>query len=367
MKNSKKTILICLLIFQQSVFSIDFKKIEEHVANTPHSSTKSTEALSKYLTSAFEQEDEKFAAIYFWVGKNIRYDVNQKNQNRKYFSTKEIVNEVMKHRKGVCQHYSELFHELSRLAGLKSYVVSGYGKEYEKVMNLAHVWNVIEIDSTWYLVDVTWGAGYLYRGQYKNDFKLKYFMVEPAVFIVDHIPFDPMWQLLSFPIKYDEFDFGTTNNNVQKRFYYKDTIKIYVKLPVIEQKINTVRRIESNGKKNKLVLTELNHEREYIKIARKNEEIKNLNSGNYYYNEAVKQLNEFYELKQKKTKGKKVSNSKLMSELSLIEKNLNIAKKHYAKVKTTDKDISYKLKKVNSAVSKFEKIIVQQKGYLGNN
>ncbi len=357
----KRLILtFAILLSQQYLFSIDFKKIEAHVNNTPASSTKSTAKLSKYLTEAFKQEDEKFAAIYFWVGKNISYNLKQRNSNKKYSSINEIVDEVMKHRNGVCQHYSELFNELSLLAGLESYVVSGYGKEYGKVMNLAHAWNAIKVNNEWYLVDATWGAGYIFQGEYKKDFQLKYFMVKPDKFIVDHIPFDPMWQLLPYPITFDEFDFGTKKNTKQKKFNYNDSIIKHVKLPVIEQKINTIRRIELNGKRNKLVLIELKQEREYLKTAKKNEEITSLNLGNDYFNQAVKQLNAFYDKKQKKG----ISNSELLSELSLIEKNLNIAKKHYAKVKTPDKDILNKLKQVNAGVSKFEKIIKQQKEYL---
>jgi len=116
MQYHKKLIFIFSLLISQNLFSIDFKKIEEHVNSTPYSSTKSTVELSKYLTGIFEQDDEKFAAIYFWIGKNIRYDVSQMNSGRKYFSTKELINEILSHKKGVCQHYSELFHELSRLA-----------------------------------------------------------------------------------------------------------------------------------------------------------------------------------------------------------------------------------------------------------
>ena len=362
-----KTIL-SLILFLSSIHikSIDYKKIEEHVKNTPQSITKSTTALSKYLTESFENEDEKFAAIYFWVGKNIRYDIGQVNNGRKYSSTKELINEVLKYRKGVCQHYSEVFNELSRLANLKSYVVTGYGKELGKVMNLAHAWNAIEVGNEWLFVDATWGAGYINQGKYKKDFKLKYFMVKPEKFIIDHIPFDPMWQLIPYPIKYEEFNYGTKSNESQKKFMYNDSIRSYLKLSEIDRKTDRIRRIESNGRRNKLVITELKHEREYVGIAQKNKEIRRLNTGNYYFNEAAKQLNEYYKLKQKKNKGKKISNSKLLTEINSIEKKVALAKKNYAQIKSNDPLILKKKREANSMVKKIEKIIDQQKEYLGN-
>ena len=354
-----KFILIIQILFQQYLFSIDFKKIKEHVDRTPKSKAKTTELLSNYLTEPFKLEDEKFAAIYFWIAKNINYDISKRNLNRTYLYSSELVEEVMKNRKGVCQHYAELFNELSRLSGLESYVVSGYGKEFGEVMNLPHAWNAIKINEKWYFIDVTWGAGYLYQGKYKKDFQLKYFMVEPNKFIEDHIAFDPMWQLMDFPIKYDEFDFGTINNKSSKVFYYNDTIKDYFKQSEIEQAKCVIRRMESNGRRNKLVVAELKYKKEYLNIALKNIEIENLNNGNYYYNMAVKQLNEFYDYKKKvKTK------SKLLAKLDVVEKNLEISKKHFSKVQTTDRDIQKKLKGVNLNVKKFEKIIKQQKEYL---
>ena len=353
-----------MFFIQTCAFSIDIDKIKKHIKNTPTSVTKSMPKLSSYLVKPFKNEDEKFAAIYFWVGKNIRYDVSQIDNGRKYFSTKELVNEALRYKKGVCQHYSELFNDLCRLANLESYVLTGYGKEKGKVMKLAHAWNAIKIDRNWYLIDATWGSGYIKQGKYKRDFQLKYFMVKPDTFILDHIPFDPMWQLLDFPKKYDEFNYGTKNNTEQKKFIYNDSIKNHFKLSEIERKINRIRRIQSNGQRNKLVITELKHEREYVEIAQKNEEIQKLNTGNYYYNEAVKQLNQFYDLKQKKNKGKNISNSKLISELNSIEKKVALAKKNYNQIKSTDPQLLKKKREVNAMIKKFEKIIKQQKGYL---
>ena len=358
------TIVIMLFSYSIHLCAIDYKKIEEHVNNTPYESTKSTITLSTYLTNIFENEDEKFAAIYYWVGKNIKYDVHQMTKSRKYFSTKELINEVLKYKKGVCQHYSELFNELSLLAGLKSYVVTGYGKEHGKVMDLAHAWNAIRIDNIWYFADVTWGAGYLQKSKFKQDFKIKYFMVTPEKFIKDHIPFDPMWQLLPYPIKYQEFNFGTKDNEAQNKFMYNDSINNYFKLLEINRKTDRIRRIESNGQRNKLVIAELKNEYEYVLITQKNEEIQKLNTGNYYFNESAKQLNEYYKLKNKKSKGAKLSNTKLLTEIISIEKKVALAKKNYTQIKSKDPLILKKKREANSMVKKIEKIIKQEKEYL---
>ncbi len=354
-----KNLAIIFLLFPYSIHlcAIDFKKIEEHVNNTPYESTKSTRALSTYLTNTFKNEDEKFAAIYFWVGKNIKYDVKQMYKSRKYFSTKELVDEVLKYKKGVCQHYSELFNELSLLAGLKSYVLTGYGKEHGKVMNLAHAWNAIKIGNNWHFVDVTWGSGYIQNNQFKQDFKIKYFMVTPEKFINDHIPFDPMWQLLPYPIKYEEFDNDQKESINQKEFFYTDTINHFVHLSEIQQIQAKIRRINSNGRKNSLIINELKQEKSYLKILYKNKAINNLNSGNYNYNEALRQFEKYYEA-YKKTESSKTY---LLAELKAIEKKLDSAKKYYSQVKTSDREINTKLHEAKTALKNFEHIVEGQK------
>ncbi|MEN8120457.1 MAG: transglutaminase domain-containing protein [Bacteroidota bacterium] len=358
--------ILSLILFLSSIHiqSIDYKKIEKHVENTPQSITKSTTALSKYLTDPFDKEDERFAAIYFWIGKNIKYDVSQRNSNRKYFSTKEFINEVMKYKKGVCQHYSELFKELSILAGLESHVISGYGKTDGNISGLAHAWNAIKVNENWYFVDATWGAGYVSHGIYKYDFRLKYFMVKPEKFVEDHMPFDPMWQLLKFPFKYEEFDLGTKKSTHHNEFFYEDSIKNYLKLPEIEQIQARIRRIDSNGKKNILVKNEIKQEKTYLSISVKNIDIGNINSGNYLFNTALKQYNDFYDNIGSNYKPVK---HKELPELYDIEKKIQQAKQYYAKVKTNDPQIVQKLKQAKSAVKSLENIVNKRKKILMNN
>ncbi|MCF6241740.1 MAG: hypothetical protein L3J74_10390, partial [Bacteroidales bacterium] len=258
----KRNIFIVYLTVLSScfVYSIDFEKIERYVDKTPVSKTKSTRDLSNYLTKPFDHENEKFAAIYFWVAKNIDYDVKSRYETPLYSTVEEIVHEVMRKKKGVCQHYSELFNELSKLAGLTSYVVNGYGKEFGKVMNLAHAWNVIRVNGAYYFVDATWGAGHINQeGKYERNFSLEYFMVKPEVFIDDHISFDPMWQLLKRPLYFEEFENGFDYTVKRPIFNYVDTIEQYFLLSPIEQIKSKIRRIEQNGQANRLVKFELDY------------------------------------------------------------------------------------------------------------
>jgi transglutaminase/protease-like cytokinesis protein 3 len=69
-----------------------------------------------------------------------------------------------------------------------------------------HAWNSIWLGDGWYLLDVTWGAGYITEDKefvrFIND---AYFLTEPEEFIKGHFPDDMQWQLLDHPISFDEF------------------------------------------------------------------------------------------------------------------------------------------------------------------
>ena len=360
--------IILFFLFFADIFyihAIDFKKIEKHVDNTPASKTKNTKDLSEYLTREFVNDDEKYAAIYFWVAKNIDYDVRSRYATPVYHNIREIIDEVMRRKKGVCQHYSELFNELCRLSGLKSFVVNGYGKEYGKVMNLAHAWNVIIIEGEYYFVDATWGAGHINaEGKYERDFSLEYFMVKPEKFIDDHISFDPMWQLLKRPLYFQEFETGIDNRIVRPEFHFKDSIDNYLRQSPIEQLRSSIRRIENNGIANKLVKFELDYLRNNLKILEFNEAVGWFNQGNTYYNKAVSMLNEFYELKRKKIRESSISLAALKKKMSEIEKNLAQAELNYNKVQTENTELKQNLKKAFTNIKKFKSIIAQQQEWL---
>ena len=257
---------------------------------------------------------------------------------------------------------SALFRTFQRTQ--QTYVISGYGKTDGNISDLAHAWNAIKVNGNWYFVDATWGAGYVFNGKYKYDFRLKYFMVKPEKFIEDHMPFDPMWQLLKFPFKYEEFDLIKKKSTTHNEFFYEDSIQNYLKLPEIEQIQARIRRINSNGKKNILVRNEIKQEKTYLSVSVKNIDIRNLNSGNYQFNTALKQFNNYYD--NYKNIGI-LDKKQQLSELNDIEKKVQQAKKYYSKIKSKDPQVIANLKKALAAVKSLESSINGQKKRLENN
>ncbi len=193
-----------------SKINYSYDNIDQHAINTPSSAEASVDSLATYLVAPAKNEREKARSIFRWVTENIDYDVLG-------FFTGSFDDtsskDVLKSRKSVCSGYSDIFSSLARSAGLEVVRIAGYGKGYGYLPgeNLSapsnHAWNAVKINGSWYLIDCTWGAGYIDDNKkYVRKFDDYYFMTPPSEFIYDHFPEDSRWQLLEHPLSKSEFE-----------------------------------------------------------------------------------------------------------------------------------------------------------------
>ncbi|WP_020614761.1 transglutaminase domain-containing protein [Sediminispirochaeta bajacaliforniensis] len=120
--------------------------------------------LINYLTEWTNDDFLKIKSIHDWICLNIEYDVDAYNEGNikleDYFVT-------LRYKKAVCGGYAALFHYMVYKAGFASAIISGLTKgnsKYaigEKKIFVRHAWNSVKINGAYYLVDVTWNAGYV--------------------------------------------------------------------------------------------------------------------------------------------------------------------------------------------------------------
>lgn len=162
--------------------------------------------LADKLTGPLLSEQEKFRAIYKWVCSNIEADyelltLNKRNRaklrgaklmrwnkefNRMAFET------LQRDRKTICTGYAYLVRELAFHAGLSCEIVNGYAKHVGIDRNASgttnHSWNVIQLNSKWYVCDATWSSGVynLNAGRFIKKYDDRYFLMEPSLFFKSH-------------------------------------------------------------------------------------------------------------------------------------------------------------------------------------
>ncbi|CAF1181386.1 unnamed protein product [Adineta steineri] len=147
--------------------------------------------------------------IFYSIAINIEYDTIA------YFSNNHInqsAEDVFLARKGICNGYVHLYKYLCDRLKLPCKIINGYSKGYgfdirSNASNQTdHAWNAVQINQHWYLIDSTWGAGFINdRKDFKRELNPFYFFPRPQQMIYHHLPENYRWQLLQEPISMKQF------------------------------------------------------------------------------------------------------------------------------------------------------------------
>jgi hypothetical protein len=274
--------------------STGYARVGRIMLQIPDSSTNTADGIARYINSKFVSQTEKSRAVFIWIVRNISYSFDSMFSVHAYPKPEEITRRILKTKTGVCLHYASLFSEIANQVGVRSYVVQGYIKQQGKVAPIPHMWCVGHVDSVWCLFDPTWGAGYVSDSRFIRVLNNSYFMAKPENLIRSHMPFDPLWQLLTHPITADEFYKGNYRNAVNRPYFnFADTLKVYEGAAEYERAVAAARRIEANGVKNSFTEAKLRILRNDIENYRNKERVDQFNAAVNYFNAGVAEMNRF--------------------------------------------------------------------------
>jgi len=224
-----------------------FNKVDKVMCQIPDSLTYSSQDIANYINLNFDSQNEKARAIFWWIAENIQYDLD-KMYALNMHNLDLRSDETLKSRKGNCINYANLYSDMANKVGVKTYVITGYTRRKKLVNQDPHSWCASKIDSSWYMIDPTWGAGYTQNSRYIQKMDNNFFKVKPQGFIKTHIPFDPLWQFLYYPVTKQDFHSGMSmSENENYYFNFIDSIRKYEKQTDIERLLSSSIRIESNG------------------------------------------------------------------------------------------------------------------------
>jgi hypothetical protein len=218
----------------------DFSRIDSWVRRQVLQDT-NIQTFTRQLTAPARNDREKIRAIFQFVIRYLSYDhqasaVEQRRINQN-------IHDILNRKKGICWDYSQLICHMAGIAGLTCYAVTGFSKDIEQSRPVNpkpdHAWNIVKLDSTYYLLDATWESGTLSNPDaFKSTFKSSYFLTDPKLFIKNHFPALPAFQLLSCPLTWQEFDSGNTEQKKDTCFFnFQDSIEAFLVLPYHDQKI----------------------------------------------------------------------------------------------------------------------------------
>lgn len=257
--------------------------------------------------------------VFLWITDNIKYDAKRKDEisqnNRNRNSKKgvksnheiERIKKVISTKKGVCQDYSTLMDALLQKLNFESNIIMGYTKDFNGKLDssLGHSWNAVKVGNEWRLYDPTWSAGYLDGTRFVKKYNPKWNNISPEEMIQSHMPCDPIWQLLSEPVSYDDFKESKYEGKPELSQDYN--LLISEQLNLDSDDLSSVERSKKMGKANSVVLRWQKYRtktKEYMSQKGKSEQFKIISAE---LNEIFESYKEYQKAKKKGFKSKKWS------------------------------------------------------------
>jgi hypothetical protein len=162
--------------------------------------------LTKALIGSEQDPFIKIKLIHDWICLNIGYDAAMLKSG---VAINQTVEAVLASKTAVCSGYSRVFQSMADYAGIPSISVSGYIKNQAGQRGFSqsnsHAWNLVQIHGSWYIVDVTFDAGYVKDWVFVRKYSTDALFISPDASLYTRFPKNDEQQLIKLPISGPQF------------------------------------------------------------------------------------------------------------------------------------------------------------------
>ena len=305
MKRILAIIVFSALCFAD-VFSQRYAKVDSVMLTIPAKKTRTVEDLAEFINSKFSDKTDKLRAMYVWMARNIKYDVENMYRGIIFHNIEEVEQRTLNSRKTICFGFTATYKAVMEKCGITVRVISGYVKNREgiAVENLSHSWCAVNFGNEWRIIDPTWGSGYVDdNNNYVARINDKHFLSDPSVYYERAVPFDPMWSFSYFPINNSEFYAGKSADSSTSRFFnFNDSIAAYDRMSERDRAASAGRRIERSGVVNNLIREHLDRNAKTVETFDYNSAVDDYNQAVKIFNQAARLFNDFINFRKGKSK-----------------------------------------------------------------
>jgi len=187
---------LCLNVEEKNPIDFDLSRIDKKIVGVAFNSIGSLVD----LINQFETEIMRLYAIFCYIGHNIEYNYSgYLSGNYEGQDFKSIFNS----KRAVCEGYSNLYLHLASKCNISSIVIkkfSSYAKgisydpyslsQMNQVPESNHATIYVEYLNELYMIDPTWGAGYIMKGKFEFSYRPYYFMIPFHKSLFNYYPAD---------------------------------------------------------------------------------------------------------------------------------------------------------------------------------
>lgn len=291
----------------------------------PAAQTTNADDIAAFINKHYRNDDQKISAIYNWLIYNIKYDADSIHYVILDEDNEQRVSVALRRKRGVCENFAAIFNDLCHKSGIESFAVEGYTRQGGSIDRAPHVWCAALVDSEWNFYDPTWDAGYVKNGSFIDHRQNNFFKISPEIFIQTHLPFDPMFQFLNYPLTYKEFVSGNSAAQNEKNYFnYKDSIDSFRKMNGMQQYLSSINRIKKSNWPASKIDTKLKRLQLEIEVRYQDNDIALYDSSVADYNHAIDLLNSFFTYRNNQFQPAK-SNDEIESLFENIRKLIAVA------------------------------------------
>ncbi|RAJ87570.1 transglutaminase superfamily protein [Chitinophaga dinghuensis] len=226
------------------------------VITIPNNAAVSPQAMGQWLKKNTPNDYEAVKALYHWIGHHITYDVvMMTSRTDVYKDTLEAAVRTLTSRKAICQGYCSLFYEVCKQASIPLHLVSGYVYiNGQLALDGGHSWLGIKLNNKWHIIDPTWGTGSVDdNNKFAFGFNWDNFLISPDKAIFTHVPFDPVYQYLTHPVKPAELrDQTWSEASKRSAINFEDSLLVFSKQNMLQSYTGRLQRLEKYGIINQL-------------------------------------------------------------------------------------------------------------------
>ncbi|MBA2249906.1 MAG: hypothetical protein H0W12_06900 [Chitinophagaceae bacterium] len=284
-----KMLLFCMCLWMANCAKSQDQNLHQAavlITAKPVSQATTTDEIAAYIKANYHSETQKVRAIYAWVITHIRYDTDSANAINMGEDQQAKITVALKRRRGVCENFAAIFNDICFRSGITSFVINGYTNQGGTIDKTGHSWCAVRVEQVWGLCDPTWDQG--------NDADTKFFLVSPAEFIRSHMPYDPLWQLLNYPVSHRQFYNGNLNKTKDAAYFnFSDSINSYLQMDSLQQLTTSALRIQKFELYNPLVKDNYDVIKMHIEMINQDKDVELYNGSVAELNDAAAILNNF--------------------------------------------------------------------------
>jgi transglutaminase/protease-like cytokinesis protein 3 len=160
------------------------------------------------LTKNCKTELQMTRAFYFWQTHFVAFDIRRHRNLR----LSDNASTALMERKAASKGFAEMFKAMCDIVGIDCKIVKGVWRYRKSDLDhfdadAAHYWNIVSIDNTQFLIDVSLGVGHFdEKGKrFTKEFTDAWWLCNRKLFALSHFPEEASSQLLESPITKSEF------------------------------------------------------------------------------------------------------------------------------------------------------------------